>query len=439
MKMNVSDFFNAKSFAVIGASRDETKVGNTIFRNLLQNTKIKVFPVNPNAEEILGFKSYKTLEGIKQRIDCIIIAVKAELVPEILNQAGKKRVKCAVIISSGFSESGNLELENKIKQIADKNRILILGPNVLGFINPYSGVNTTFFQGMPAKGNIAFISQSGALGVGILDRSIKEQIGFSGFFSLGLCTQLDFSDFIEYFSRDNATKIIAIYIESLKEERGKRFIEVCKRCKKPIVALKAGKTKEGSKAALSHTAALASEQGIYEGVFKQAGIIEVENINQLFEVADILKKLNKIGRRACIITNAGGLGVLSTDYCSQNNLEIPELPEKIKQKLNKILPLAWSKNNPIDVLGDALAERYSKVLQILNKEKFFDFFIVLLTPQYMTQPLETAKLLLKLKKPVFACFYGGEKIDEAEQILRNKVPFFTEIDELAKVVGKIAR
>ena len=432
----VKEFFEARTFAVVGAARSKEKVGYAVLKNLLQNKKNMVFPVNPNASKILGQKCYQEIGDIPSKISCVIIAVKAELVPDILAQAGKKQVKCAIVVSSGFSESGNVELENEIVKIAEQYKIKLLGPNVLGFINSGKNLNASFFSGIIPKGGIVFLSQSGALGVGVLDLALKSNIGFSGFVSLGNCAQLDFSDFIDYYSKDSATRVIALYIESLKENKGRKFLEACKRCKKPILALKAGRTAGGIRAASSHTAALASAEGVYSGMFREAGIIEVDSISELLNFSRVLDQYGRLGKRACIITNAGGLGVLTADACSQNGLELVPIPVKIQEKLHSVLPPEAGLGNPIDLLGDALAERYQKVLKVLDGENFFDFFIVLLTPQFMIKPVETAQSLVSLKKPVFACFYGGEKVEEARKVLVNsKIITFNDVNEL-KILGQ---
>jgi acetyltransferase len=428
----VKEIFEAKSFAVVGASREENKVGHIIFKNLISRG-IKVFPINPNAESILGQVCFKSLLKI-EKIDCVIIAVPAKIVPSILRDMAKKRIKNAVVISSGFSEAGNEKLSEKIKKISKKNKINLIGPNTMGFINPYNNINTSFFDGMPEKGKIAFLSQSGAIGAAVLDRNIK----LSGFVSLGNSLMIDFSHFIEYFSNDKNTEIIALYIESIGKGKGRRFIEACKKCKKPIIALKAGKTKIGSKAANSHTAALASEEGIYEGNFKQCRIIEVNSIKELFSVAELCIKIKRLGNKACIVTNAGGPGVLCSDYCIKNGIELPELPSEIFCELDKILPPGWSKNNPIDILGDAKAELYFQTINILRKENFFDFFIILLTPQYMTEPYKTSEVILNIKdKPVITSFLGEDKVKLGINHLHDKVMVFEELKEMCEALGKV--
>lgn len=438
MANGVDSFFTSKIFAIVGAAREEHKVGHAIFKNLLANKHILALPVNPNAVEILGKKCYKDLFEVPYNIDCVIIAVKAELVLQIMNQVARRKIKNVIIISAGFSEAGNPKLEESVKKIAIDNGISVLGPNVFGFVNPYAEVNTSFFQGIPEKGNLAFLSQSGALGVGILDLALKEKIGFSGFVALGNSMMLDFSDFIEYYSRDRNTKVIALYMEGLKEGRGRKFIDVCLGCKKPIVVLKAGKSAEGARASRSHTASLASEAGVYESIFKQAGIIEVSSMRELFQTTELIIRFGKIGRRACIITNAGGLGVLASDSCSYYKIQVPSLSASVMERLNKVLPPAWSRNNPIDLIGDALADRYWQVLSRLDPESWFDFFIIILTPQYMTECEKTAELLRHLKKPVIACFYGGDKIERAKQILKeSNIPLFSDVYGLGRAVGKI--
>lgn len=432
-------FFNARSIAVVGAAREEFKVGHILFKNLVANKSLKVYPVNPKASEIMGNRSYSDILEIPYPLDLVVIAVKADLVTGIMRQCVQRKVRSVIIISAGFSEVGNTTLEKEVKEIADSAGISFIGPNVLGIVNPYKELNASFFQGITEKGKIAFLSQSGALGVGVLDIAMKEKIGLSGFVSLGNSSSLDVSDFVEHFGKDKNTEVMMLYLESLKENKGHRFIEVCKRFSKNkmILAIKSGKSEEGKKAANSHTAALASESGVYEGIFKQAGVVEVSSLREMFSIADIYTKIGKIGKRACIVTNAGGLGVLASDVCSLSGLEVPELPEKTKEKLGEILPAHWSHNNPVDVLGDALAERYSSTLKLLDKESFFDFFIVLLTPQYMTQPFETAQIFKELKKPVIACFVGGEKIQEAGKFMReNKVPYLDDVSDF-RILGKL--
>ncbi|MEK6848257.1 MAG: CoA-binding protein, partial [Nanoarchaeota archaeon] len=357
--------------------------------------------------------------GIPFVVDMAIICVKAELVPLILEQCGKKDIKNAVIISAGFNEAGNNELAEKTKAIARKYSIKIIGPNVLGIINPYKNMNASFFSELPEKGNISFISQSGAVGTAILDKCLQEKTGISLFISLGNMMNQDFIPALEYAGNDAYTEIIMLYIESLGDEKGKKFVELCRKIsqKKKIIAIKAGKTKEGEKAAKTHTASLSSPSKIYSSAFKQAGIIEVDSLNEMFRIARVLSRYKKIGKKACIITNAGGLGILAADSCSKAGIKLEEIREEVLRELDGIMPKGYSRNNPLDIMGDALAERYEKAIKILSKQEY-DFFIVIVSPQEMTQAIETAQLLLKMKKPVFACFIGGKKFEQTKFFLR---------------------
>jgi acyl-CoA synthetase (NDP forming) len=427
-----NDFFNAESFAVVGASRDENKVGGTVFKNLLKSGK-KVFPVNPKATQIKNHRCFEDILEIPHNIDCVVFAIPAKLVPEILRKSRKRNVKSAVILSAGFSEIGNGKLEEQILRIAEEENIKLLGPNCYGFIDPIKKVSTSYFEGLPQPGKIAFISQSGAIGSAVLDKNIK----LSGFVSVGNSAQLDVTDFIQYYSSHKETEVITIYLESLKKDKGKKFIEVCQKSKKPIIILKSGKSESGQHAAASHTAALASESGVYEGILRQAKCIQVDSIKELFNVATIISKYGKIGKNAAIVTNAGGLGVLTTDYCEQNNIHIAPLSKSLIEKLNPHLHENWSRNNPIDIIGSATSRDYANALSIIQNEKF-DLIIVLLTPQKMTEGLKTAKLLLKLKKPVLTCFLGGRQTIEARKFMKQfGILNFTDPKELCDTLGKI--
>ncbi len=439
----MKNFFEPKRIAVIGASRFRGKVGHDIFKNLLKEKK-KVYPINPNAKKILGKKAYASVLDIKDKIYLAVISVPAKIVPIVLKECGKKKIKSVIIISSGFSEIGNKKLEDEIKNISQKFGIRILGPNCLGIINPHKKINASFFNKMPEKGAIAFISQSGALGVAVLDWAIQNKVGLSSFVSIGNAMDVQFPELINYFEHDKKTKAICLYIESLKD--GRKFMEIVSKSKKPVIVLKGGLTKAGEKAATTHTAALASIAEVYKGAFKQCGAIQVDNLHQLFEVARhfVYEKAPK-GKKGLILTNAGGAGVLASDAFEKNNLEVVEIPEKVIIKLNSVLPEHWSKNNPIDVIGDATPRRYKKVLAILEKEKFYDFAFFALTPQTMTKPEEVAKLLIKFQKktkiPCFGCFMGGDAVKKAKKILKeNGILNFKEpeygVAAIAKMVKK---
>ena len=437
--MSLKNFFDAKRIAVVGAAREEFKVGNVIFRNLLKNKSLKVFPINPNADKIEGVKCLPDVLSVPFPLDLVIICIPSILVPSILEQCGKKDVKNVIIVSAGFSESGNKVLEEKIREVSSKYKISVLGPNVLGLINPYKELNASFFSGNLEKGDVSFISQSGALGTAILDRAVQEKLGFSAFISLGNMLNTDFISALEYLEKEVYTEVIMIYIESLKENTGKDFLELCRRItgKKKIIVLKAGQTLAGENAAKTHTSSLSSDARIYSGVFKQAGIIEVKSLEEMFLLARIYSKNQNLGKKVCIVSNAGGLGVLATDSCIEAGLSIEKIPENILEEIDKIVPKGYSRSNPLDILGDALAERYEKVLKILDRQNWFDFFIVLLTPQAMTQPVETVQILTKLKKPVIACFVGGKSLEAAKLLLRDeKIINFDDVSKIS-ILGKV--
>jgi len=435
----MKNFFEARTIAVVGASRSKEKVGRVIFDNLRENSMLRVFPINPKADMIAGFKSYGSVLDIPYVVDMAVIAVPAAAVPGIIEECGRKGIKKVIIISAGFSEAGNTGLSKRVSETAEKYGIKVIGPNVLGIVNPYKNINASFFKGMPEKGNVGMILQSGAVGTALLDKCLEEHLGISAFVSLGNMMQQDFLPALEYFENDVRTGVIVLYVEALKQGTGKEFIELCKKIskKKKIIAVKAGKTEQGIKAAMTHTASLSSEAGIYSGAFKQAGIIEVESLEDAFLLAKIFSKFQTLGKKAGIITNAGGLGVLAVDSLARAGFEIPAIPDNVLKELDLFLPKGYSRANPLDILGDALAERYEKTLRVLLKHNVFDFFVVIVSPQEMTQPIETVQLIAKYNTPIFACFIGGKSFGKAKWLLREKgVVSFDDVSEL-RVLGKI--
>jgi len=429
----MKEFFEPKSIAVIGASRNRGKVGNAIFRNLLRS-KAKVYPINIKAKKVEGRKAYDKVF----KVDLAIIAIPAPYVPQVLEECGKVGVKHAIIISAGFSEVGRKDLSEEVLKIVRKYGIRVVGPNCLGIVNT-RWMNATFFEGMPEKGGISIISQSGALGVALLDRMIEEGIGLSKFISVGNMLDLGIEDFVEYLNGDRDTKVIALYVESLK--RGRKFLEVVKRCEKPVVVLKAGRGEAGKKAASSHTGAMAGSFEVYDGVFRQYGLKRVDDVNEFFKLSQVLEKRTIKGKKVVVVTNAGGPGVLAADACEHFGMKMVKLPKEVIKELNSVLPSAWSHNNPIDIIGDARAERYKKVFETLSKYDFYDLLLCILTPQMMTEPEKTAVELAKLsrKKRCFACFMGGEKVKGAKKLLKRKgVLNFEEPWEAFKVLSKLS-
>ena len=440
-KDNIKYFFEPRTIAVIGASHIDGKVGNVVFKNLLAS-KRDVFPVNKNFDKIMNYNCYPSILKIPIDIDLAVICVPAPNVPSIMKECAKKKVKVVIVIPSGFSEIGEIgrKIENETIKIARKAGIRVLGPNCLGLINTKEKLNATFFDKIPKKGKMAFVSQSGALGVAILDWAIKENFGFSKFISIGNAADIGFNEILEYLKRDEETKVIGLYIESIKD--GKKFIEVCKEVtkEKDVVVLKVGRGEAGKRAAFSHTASIVGDDEVYSAVFKQCNAIRVERIEELFSLSLILQMDKQVmGNRVLIVTNGGGPGVITTDAFESYNFDVVKLPDKLIKQINGVLPVHWSHNNPIDVVGDALADRYRDVFNLIKNEDFYDFVVCILTPQAMTQPEETARALVRFnietKKPCFACFWGADKVEKAKEILReNNILNFDDPYKLAKLI-----
>lgn len=389
-----------KSIAVVGASRSPEKIGHSLVANL-KNFKGRLYPVNPFAKSILGFRCYKSVLDIPASIDAVLIAIPARNVPPVVQECVDKKIKNIIIITAGFSEAGNKEDEKKILEII-KGKARVLGPNCFGIVNTQEGIDTTFALVTPLKGDVAFISQGGGVLATVAFYSIMYNFGFSYFVSLGNMLDLDFIDFIEYFNKDPRTRAMILYIERLND--GNKFIEVAKKCKKPIIAIKAGRSKAGKRAALSHTGSLAGDYEVYKAAFRQCGITLVNTITEAFNKAKYYQELK--GNRIVIVSNAGAPGTLSADYCDQHGLEVAKLPKNLK--LDK-LPAAWSRNNPMDIIGDADAARFKYVFDELYKHKyFFDGAVVIVGQQKTIDIFATAREIVKfykrLKKPLVVCW-----------------------------------
>ncbi|MHA1917235.1 MAG: acetate--CoA ligase alpha subunit [Candidatus Ranarchaeia archaeon] len=438
---------NPKSVAIIGASRTTGSVGNSVLKNMINSGfKGKIFPINPKSPNILGLKAYKSVLDIKDSIDLAVFCIPARIVISVLQQCVKKKVKSICIISAGFKEVGQkgAELEKKVVDICRENNIPMLGPNVLGIINTHVPFNASFAPMTPLKGSIAFISQSGALHAGILDWSISEGIGFSQFISLGNKADLDESDFIKSLGEDRKTKVILAYLESVKN--GERFINVTKEVsrEKPVIILKGGRSSEGARAASSHTGSLAGQFVAYETAFKQSGAVPADNIQELFDLALVFstQKIPK-GKRVAIITNAGGPGILTTDSIISNGLEMARFTEETIKKLKRKLPPTANFYNPVDLIGDAQADRYEYALNTIVKDPNVDSVVVLLTMQAPTEPIKTARAIINVKKrnpkiPIISVFIGGQKINKANDILnRAKVPCFDFPDRAIKALAML--
>lgn len=446
---DIGSFFNPKSIAIIGASKDSQKVGHQILKNIiLGGFNGKIYPINLKEKRILGHTAYPKVTNIQGKIDLAIIAIPAKFVPKVLQDCTEKKIKNAVIISAGFSEIHSEEgklLEQKIEQIAAEKDIKILGPNCLGFISGKTSLNATFASSVPHDGHLAIISQSGALGAAMLDWAKKTKIGISSFVSLGNKINLDENDLLRLIEHDPNTKLALIYLEDTKN--GRLLMERLRKVasQKPVIIIKGGRTKKGQKAALSHTGALASSTKIFISSLKQSGVILASNLEQAFDItATLYQQFRPSGKNLVILTNAGGPGIVATDLASQYGLNVSKPSEETLQSLKKFLPSAAGLNNPIDVLGDASANTYRKTLKKICDDNNFDSVLVLLTPQTTTQVAKTAKEITKISqktdKLVLVSFIGGEKVSAGKKILlENGVPSFDFPDQAIEVLAKIIK
>ena len=420
-------FFHPQSVAVIGASRDPEKLGYAVLANLKEGGYPgRLYPVNPKADEILGLKAYPSVLDIPDPVDLAVVVIPYRFVPAVLEQCGQKGVRAVVVISAGFREAGRegLERERELVEIARKYHLRLIGPNCLGVIDTGTPLNATFAAGMPPAGPIAFMSQSGALGTAVLDMALAGRIGFSKFVSLGNKADVSEIDLLEAWGDDPASRVILIYVEGLPD--GQRFIQMARKVTrhKPVVAIKSGVTKSGSRAVSSHTGSLAGSEAAYKAAFRQAGVIRATSMEALFDYARAFayQPLLK-GDRIGIVTNAGGPGILATDALEHAGLEIPRLARETVGALEAHLPGAASAANPVDVLGDALADRYEHAIRLVLADPNVDGLIVIVTPQAMTEIERTAHVVGRMAretdKPVLGCFMGEARIEAGIEVLRQ--------------------
>ncbi|MFH2027844.1 MAG: acetate--CoA ligase alpha subunit [Nanoarchaeota archaeon] len=435
----LKNMFNPKTIAVIGASNKKGHVGYALMRNLISSEYDGIiYPINLKGRNSHGIKVHKSILDVPDQIDLAIIAIPANLVPSIIKECGKVKVKSMVIISAGFKEVGNDSLSDEVISLIRKYDIPTLGPNCLGFMKPSISLNASFANKMPLSGKIAFISQSGALGTAILDWSLKQNVGFSSFVSIGSMLDIQFHDLIDYFADDPQTSSLVIYMESLTNAR--KFLSAARAFArtKPIIILKVGRSSEGSKAAMSHTGSLTGNDAVFDAAFKRAGIIRVDTIGQLFNSAQTLAMQPRPkGKRLAIVTNAGGPGVIATDCLIANNGELAKLSPQTITRLNNILPPAWSKGNPIDVLGDADPKRYMEAMQICLDDDDIDGILIILTPQAMTDPSSVARGIVSLqnkgRKTILASWMGEDDVNEGRRILeKGSIPVYATPENAVK-------
>jgi acetyltransferase len=424
--------FAPKTVALIGATETPDSVGRTVMWNLLSNPfGGTIFPVNPKRASVLGIKAYPNIGAVPEQVDLAIIVTPAPTVPAIIAECVTAGVKGAIIISAGFKEIGEegIKLEQQILENARRGNLRIIGPNCLGVMNPLSGLNATFASTIARPGNVGFISQSGALCTSILDWSLQENFGFSAFISIGSMLDVDWGDLIYYLGDDPRTSSIVIYMESVGNPQS--FLSAAREVAltKPIIVIKAGRTQAAAKAAASHTGALTGSDEVLNAAFRRSGVLRVYHIAHLFFMAELLAKQPRpTGPRLTIITNAGGPGVLTTDTLISENGTLAELSEETISALNEVLPPHWSHNNPIDILGDADPQRYAKTLEIAANDPNSDGLLVILTPQAMTDPTQTAETLKQCvqklsgpakRKPVLASWMGGADVATGTKILNQ--------------------
>ncbi len=444
---SLDKIFKPNNVAVIGATEKPGSVGRTIIKNLITNPfGGTIFPVNPKRPNVLGIQTYPSVEAIPVDIDLAVIVTPAVTVPSVIDECVAKGIEGAIIISAGFKEIGpaGVELEEKILEKA-KGKMRIIGPNCLGVMLPFYGMNATFAGGMARPGNVAFISQSGAICTAVLDWSFEENVGFSAFISIGSMLDVHWGDLIYYLGNDPQTQSIVIYMESIGNARA--FLSAAREValKKPIIVIKAGRTAQAAAAAASHTGSLAGSDEVLDAAFRRSGVLRVDHISDVFYMAEVLAKQPRPkGNRLTIVTNAGGPGVLATDALILGGGKLTALSDETMNELNSFLPAAWSHNNPIDILGDADPERYAKALEIAARDPNSDGLMVILTPQDMTDPTRTAEALRPYAqiegKPVLASWMGGAMVAAGVQVLnRANIPTFAYPDTAMRMFNHMWR
>ncbi len=439
------DLFLPRSIAVVGASTDPRKIGYAVFRNLLR-FKGALYPVNPKRTEVLGRQAYPSLGAVPGTVDMAVIAVPAELVPGVIEEAGRAGVRLAVILSAGFRETGEEggRLEAEVLANARKAGIRVVGPNCLGIMLPPYGINTTFDPVSPKPGTIAFISQSGAVITMVVDWSLPEEIGFSVVISVGNQADLSFQDYLRFAEQDSNTRSIIMYIEEIRD--GCSFLKIVRRVteRKPVIVLKSGSSARGQKTASSHTGSIAGDYAVYRGAFEQAGVIAVDSFSEAFQIAELLGSEGyPRGRRALVITSAGGLAVLSSDYAERYGVDLIELPPDLLAELDSFLPDEWNRQNPLDLIGDAGADRFARVFDaLLRREDLWDIAIVIAVPSATMDPAHLANEVVRFSehtdRMIVGCLAGGDSIRAGLRILReHHIPNFEEIEDAFRALGAV--
>lgn len=443
MPSSLSPFFNAKGVAILGASTNPKKLSYGILENLLTyGYQGGVYPVNPNADSILGKKAYPSIADVPDPVELAVVVLPVTVIMDTMRQIGERGIKNVVIITGGFKELGpeGAEIENSVKKLAKSYGMRVVGPNCVGTVDVRTGLNSTFIKGVPPAGPIAFISQSGAICGGVIDLIINSKIGFSHFASLGNEMDVTETDMLEYFAEEEDVKVIAMYVEGIQD--GPRFMRVAREVsmKKPIVFLKAGKNDAGAKAVSSHTGSLAGSYAAYQSALKQAGVIEVSTINELFNLAWALgsQPLPK-GKRVAITTNAGGAAALAADSLDFNGFELAKISSEIQARLREKLNPSAQVSNPVDMLGSVSPEDYLWSLGNLDQDEGVDVLLPILVPQALVDTVGVAKAWVEMssqtEKTLLTCLMGERSTAESEQILNlNNVPVYPFPDQAGPVL-----
>jgi len=445
----LASLFTPESVALFGASDRVDSVGGVVFKNLRSSGfKGRIYAINPRREQVQGEKAYSSLDEIEETVDLVVVATPAPTIPAIVEACGERGIKMMLILSAGFREAGTAgrRLEDQVTQLIKQYGIRLMGPNCLGIIRPDIGLNITFGNNNAKPGNLAFVSQSGAICTAILDWAESNDIGFSAVVSTGISADLGFGDYLDYLVTDHKTKAILLYIEGIIDSR--RFMSSLRAAAriKPVIALKVGRHAAGAEASMSHTGALVGSDETFSAALSRSGVLRVETIGQLFAAAKALSSAHyrKGSERLVIVTNGGGPGVMAADRATDQGIDLSTLSPETMAALNEVLPDVWSHGNPVDIIGDAPPERYQQAVDICLDDPGVDGAIVILTPQAMTQPTEVAEALIKSaeksNKPIMTSWMGGAQVEGARQIFNNAhIPDFHTLENAVDAFSYLAR
>ncbi|MGQ9759223.1 MAG: acetate--CoA ligase family protein [Candidatus Methanomethylicaceae archaeon] len=449
----MEELFFPKGVTIIGASRDPQSLGHIILKNVIVGRfSGAVYPVNPKAESVLGLKCYRSVRDLPNSPDLAIVVVPASIVPTIISECGDKKIPYAVIISAGFKETGErgLELEREVLRVAREKGVRIIGPNCMGLYNSFNHLTATFTSMVPKQGNISFVSQSGAVGTTMLAWAKKAGMGISKFISIGNESDVSLSELLLYFSRDQYTKVVMVYMESVKN--GHSFVEALRQTspKKPVIVLKVGATPAGAKAASSHTGAIAVEPAVIEGIFKQFSVIQAKDTEELFELAHAFSSLPlPLGRSTAIVASGGGWAIECADALENSGIDLRPLPEEVIKNLDRILPHYWSRRNPIDMVASINSEAYYQAVRLLMKTNYDMVFLIgygILGSIAVTSAIEKdveyakkiSKLVKKYKKPIFIVDVLGEDLSECAKTFRKYgLPIFRTIRSAVRAASEM--